>query len=311
MKRVGRVIFVRHGESIWNTTDEARGLVTRFTGWADVPLTEKGIHQAVDAGKTLRKLNIQPDVVCTSLLARSIDSFNHMAQHLNIVKYCDISVRSWRLNERHYGGLVGLSKAQVAIEYGNELTTIWRKTWTGRPPPATTQDVKHEYTNTACHQPITMVMNKAVKESIRIIEKMQMPNTESLEDCTARILPLWDHFIVPSIKAGKTVLVVAHSNSIRGLVMNIDNCTLTPENFKELKIPQGIPLMYDFGLRFHSKQLFSWTDDNESLAKAREDKENRINNTNAPPAGYKSTSRDIAVLNDRNRLLGVTGIFLG
>ena len=245
-KKYGRVIFVRHGESIWNVNDPARGLVSRFTGWVDVPLTEKGLQQAEASGRCLKMFDIKYDAVYTSLLSRSKQTFQRM--HMTAGFSSDVPLTSsWRLNERHYGALVGLSKDEAAHQLGHENVMKWRKSWRTAPPKRRAMghwDVsKHA-------QPVT-IMREPGKNSVRHFEHTaKVPETESLEDCAARILPLWRFSIQPRLAEGETVLVVAHANSIRSLLKHIDGDVMTNEQMRKISIPSAIPLIYDFESNF-------------------------------------------------------------
>jgi 2,3-bisphosphoglycerate-dependent phosphoglycerate mutase len=211
-----KLILVRHGESQWN-------LENRFTGWVDVPLTEKGQEEARIAGEHLRDLPI--DKVYTSVLQRAINTAKIALEAAG--KAADLPTeRSEKLNERHYGDLQGLNKAETAAQYGDEQVKIWRRSY-DVPPPG---------------------------------EK-----GESLKDTAARTLPYFETKILPDIKAGQNVLVVAHGNSLRSIVMELDK--LTREQVLELNIPTGIPLVYDFdeqGRITHKTYLFTRDDEQKA-----------------------------------------------
>ena len=193
--RKGSLIFIRHGESIWNVTDPKRGLTARFTGWVDVPLTDKGREQAQAVGRCLKMHNIQYDAVYTSLLSRSKETFDLAHDTTNYKKDMPI-INSWRLNERHYGALVGLSKEEAGKKMGEEKVMMWRKSWDARPPRMNEEDIFH-WNASKWAKPLTIV-NKNGQQLYRYTERnMNVPYTESLEDCAGRIPPLWQSSILP------------------------------------------------------------------------------------------------------------------
>jgi 2,3-bisphosphoglycerate-dependent phosphoglycerate mutase len=309
---VGRVILIRHGESIWNSTDPSRGLLMRFTGWADVPMTELGVQQARHAGHILQSWSIVPDVICTSLLTRSVHSYHELAKSLTPEVLNKVTViKSWRLNERHYGALVGLSKEQVAIDHGAEQAHAWRKSWNIKPPHGLL--MYPEYANEYCHSANTYIENYSSAQRYVIREKhVTMPSTESLEDCCMRVLPMWHNAIEPYIIAGKTVVIVAHANTIRALIKFIDHDTLSSKNLQSVKIPAGIPLIYAFGLSADNNAVLSlgaFVDNSCSGSSS--------SVTNADIFGGSSSNSskipcvsEIEELNIKGRDLGITGTFL-
>ncbi|MFN2494576.1 MAG: phosphoglyceromutase [Pseudonocardiaceae bacterium] len=212
---VGRLVLLRHGESEWN----AKNL---FTGWVDVPLSARGEDEAVRAGVLLRETGLAPDVLHTSLLRRAINTANLT---LDVADRHWIPVRRhWRLNERHYGALQGKDKVQIREEYGDKQFQLWRRSYANPPPPIEpgsefSQDADPRYAG------------------------IEVPRSECLADVVARLLPYWESAIVPDLRAGRTVLVAAHGNSLRALVKYLDGIdTLT---ILGLNIPTGIPLRYD------------------------------------------------------------------
>jgi 2,3-bisphosphoglycerate-dependent phosphoglycerate mutase len=211
------LILLRHGESEWN----AKNL---FTGWVDVRLSAAGEAEAARGGKLLAERNLLPDVVHTSLLRRAI----HTSQLA--LDSCDrhwIPVRrSWRLNERHYGALQGKDKKETLAKYGEEQFKLWRRSYDVPPPPI---DVNDPYSQA----------NDARYADLGA----QLPATECLKDVVARMIPYWQESIVPDLKAGKRVLVTAHGNSLRALVMHLDG--ISESDIAELNIPTGIPLLYN------------------------------------------------------------------
>ena len=238
LRATGRVIFVRHGESIWNTSP------VRFTGWANVPLTDKGMQQAQETGKTLAMFNLRPDTAITSLLRRSKDSLEQIFKaNPTLSSECTV-INSWRMNERHYGALVGLSKEEAAEQMGKELVNEWRKSWAVSPPPMLREDL-YAYKEAPWAQPVTVVTEPG-KESFTVTESSgaEMPVTESLEDCCNRVLPLWTSSILPRLLLGQCVLIVAHANSIRAIVKHIDE--ISTDRVRTINVPSAIPLVYDF-----------------------------------------------------------------
>jgi len=210
------LILLRHGESEWN----AKNL---FTGWVDVDLTDKGRDEAVRGGQQLKEAGLLPDVVHTSLQRRAITTAN---LSLDAADRHWIPVeRSWRLNERHYGALQGKNKKQTLEEYGEELFMTWRRSFGVPPPP---QDVDDEFSQ--AHDPRYAGIEGGP------------PRTECLKDVIQRMLPYWESAIVPDLRAGKTVLVAAHGNSLRGIVKHLDG--ISDEAISGLNIPTGMPLVY-------------------------------------------------------------------
>ena len=215
---LGTLVLLRHGESVWNAEN-------LFTGWVDIGLTEKGLGEAVKAGELLIENGLLPDVLHTSLLKRAIATAG------NCVGTCDrqwIQVRrSWRLNERHYGALQGKNKAQIRAEYGDEQFMVWRRSYDTPPPPIDDHD---EY-------------SQAGEARYAALAPELVPKTECLKDVVQRMLPYWYDDIVPDLRTGQTVLVVAHGNSIRALVKHLDG--IADDEITALNIPTGIPLRYD------------------------------------------------------------------
>jgi len=213
---IGKLILLRHGESEWN----AKNL---FTGWVDVKLSTKGEEEAKRGGELLKERGLLPDLVHTSLLRRAIQTANFA------LDACDrhwIPVRrSWRLNERHYGALQGKDKAQTLATYGEEQFKLWRRSY-DVPPPAISDDDPYSQ----AQDPRYLDLGN------------EMPKSECLKDVVTRMLPYWESAIVPDLKAGATVLVAAHGNSLRALVKHLDG--ISDGEIAELNIPTGIPLHY-------------------------------------------------------------------
>ena len=212
-----KLILLRHGESQWN-------LENRFTGWTDVGLTPKGEVEAKDSGGLLSKKNIEIDIVFTSVLKRAIDT---MEICLKQMKKNNIeAIYNWRLNERHYGALQGLNKAETALKYGDEQVLIWRRSYDIRPPELDWDDERHP----------------RVDEKYKTLKKEELPSSECLKDTVLRFLPYWEKTISPEVKSGKRIMIVAHGNSLRALVKHLDK--VSNEDIVGLNIPTGVPLVY-------------------------------------------------------------------
>lgn len=213
-----KLVLLRHGESTWNKEN-------RFTGWTDVDLSEKGVAEAHDAGKLLREEGYVFDVAYTSVLKRAIRTLWIALDELDQM-WIPIH-NTWRLNERHYGGLQGLNKAEMAQQFGAEQVLIWRRSYDVPPPSLTIDDARYPG-NDPRYAGLT---------------QDQVPLTECLKDTVARFLPYWHETIVPTLKAGKRVIIAAHGNSLRALVKYLDN--IPEAEIVELNIPTGIPLVYE------------------------------------------------------------------
>lgn len=216
------LILLRHGNSDWNQKN-------LFTGWVDVRLSEQGVGEAKKAGALLREKNVMPDVLYTSLLTRAIQTANLALEEADRL-WIPVK-RSWRLNERHYGALQGMDKAQTLAQYGPEQFQIWRRSFDVPPPPI---DNDSEWSQ----------MDDPRYAGI----DGQVPATECLKDVIDRMVPYWNSDIVPDLKAGKTVLVTAHGNSLRALVKHLDG--ISDDDIAELNIPTGIPLVYELDDNF-------------------------------------------------------------
>ncbi len=213
-----KLVLIRHGESTWN-------LENRFTGWTDVDLTPTGIEQAQQAGRLLKTEGFEFDVAYTSVLKRATRTLWHMLDELDRT-WLPV-VNSWRLNERHYGALQGLDKAEVAKQYGDALVLAWRRSYDTPPPELAATDPRCE------------------RGDLRYakLQTEQVPLTECLKDTVARVIPFWNETMAPAIKAGQRLLVSAHGNSIRALMKYLDNISDT--DIIDLNIPNGIPLVYE------------------------------------------------------------------
>jgi 2,3-bisphosphoglycerate-dependent phosphoglycerate mutase len=211
------LILLRHGQSEWNREN-------LFTGWTDVGLTELGRTEARAAGRLMADAGLEPDVMFTSVLKRAIETADVALAEAG---WTDIPTkRSWRLNERHYGDLQGLDKKATAEKFGAEQVLAWRRSYDTPPPPLAPDDPRHP----------------SFDELYADVDPEDIPSTEALSDVVDRLLPYWFEEIVPELRAGKTVLIVAHGNSLRALVKHLDD--VSEEEIVELNIPTGIPLVY-------------------------------------------------------------------
>ena len=211
------IVLIRHGESAWNREN-------RFTGWTDVPLSEKGVQEARAAGQLLKEEGCTFDLAFTSVLKRAVKTLWLVLEEMDLMW---IPIRnSWKLNERHYGALQGLNKADTAAKYGDAQVKIWRRSYDVRPPFLKEDDERYpgkdpRYANLA---------------------KSELPAGECLADTVARVVPYWKEAIVPEVRAGRRVLIAAHGNSLRALVKYLDN--ISDKDILELNIPTGVPLLY-------------------------------------------------------------------
>jgi len=213
-----RLVFSRHGESEWNVANI-------FTGWVDVDLSEKGIGEAKNAGQLLKAEGLKCDVAFTSVLKRAIKTCNLALENADQL-YIPVN-KSWRLNERMYGGLTGLDKKETVVKHGAEQVQVWRRSF-DIPPPALEKDSQYHPSKEAKYKDL---------------DAKDIPDTECLKDTIARVMPYWESAIVPELKAGKTVLVAAHGNSIRAIVKFIEN--IPDDVIPGLEIPTGTPLVYE------------------------------------------------------------------
>jgi 2,3-bisphosphoglycerate-dependent phosphoglycerate mutase len=235
-----RVVLLRHGESTWNKEN-------RFTGWTDVDLSERGLVEAREAGRLLAAETAEFDVAFTSVLKRSIRTLWIVLDELDMMW---IPVHnSWRLNERHYGALQGLNKAETAAKHGEAQVKIWRRSYDIPPPPLSMDDPQHP----------------SFERRYAGIDPQELPSGESLANTVTRFLPYWHDTIAPAIRSGQRVLIVAHGNSLRALVKYLDNAT--DQEIVETNIPTGIPLLYQLNsdLKALSKRYLG---DEEAARKA-------------------------------------------
>lgn len=212
------LVLIRHGESLWNREN-------RFTGWRDIDLSPQGIEEAKAAGKALREQGFEFDLAYTSVLKRAIRTLWLIQEEMDLM-WIPV-IRTWRLNERHYGALTGLNKIETVEKYGQQQVHIWRRSY-DIPPPAYTPDNQD---------------NPSYHRRYQEIAKNDLPMTECLKDTVARFIPYWNDEIAPVIRSGKRVMITAHGNSLRALVKHLDNISDT--DIPELNIPTGIPLVYE------------------------------------------------------------------
>jgi 2,3-bisphosphoglycerate-dependent phosphoglycerate mutase len=213
-----KLVLLRHGESTWNKEN-------RFTGWTDVDLTPKGVEEAQNSGRLLRENGFTFDSAYTSVLKRAIRTLWIVLDEMDQM-WIPIHL-SWRLNERHYGALQGLNKLETALKYGEEQVLIWRRSYNTRPPALTQEDPRYP----------------GLDSRYRDLSPQDIPLTECLKDTVARFLPYWNESIAPEVKSGQRILITAHGNSLRALVMYLDN--LSEQEVMELNIPTGVPLVYE------------------------------------------------------------------
>jgi 2,3-bisphosphoglycerate-dependent phosphoglycerate mutase len=213
-----RLILVRHGESVWNKEN-------LFTGWTDVDLSETGKAEAKAAGQGLKARGIDFDVCFTSYLKRAIHTLNAILDEMDR-NYLPV-YKAWQLNERHYGALQGLNKAETAAKYGEDQVKLWRRSYDVKPPELSEDDPR----------------NPANQATYRNVDKKNLPLTESLETTVERVVPYFNEKIKPELEAGKTVLVAAHGNSLRALIMHLEH--MSKEEVIGLNLPTGVPVVYE------------------------------------------------------------------
>jgi len=213
-----RLVLIRHGESAWNREN-------RFTGWRDVPLSEKGSSEALEAGRRLRAADLSFDAAYTSVLKRAIKTLWIVLEEMDLA-WIPVT-NDWRLNERHYGALTGLDKAETAARHGEEQVLLWRRSY-DIPPPAYAEDDPE---------------NPAGDRRYARLSSRERPLSESLKDTVARVVPYWEKTIAPRVRAGERVVIAAHGNSLRALVKHLDK--IADDKIVALNIPTGIPLVYE------------------------------------------------------------------
>ena len=215
---MGKLILVRHGQSIWN-------LENRFTGWTDVPLSDQGVKEAQEAGMVLKEKGFTFDLAFTSVLKRAEDTLDYILKEMDL---SDIEIRhSWRLNERHYGALQGLNKDDTKKKYGEEQVKLWRRSADVRPPALTKEDERYPG-----HDP-----------KYKDLTEEELPTTENLIDTIHRVITYWNTDIKQELEQGKQVIIVAHGNSLRGLMKYLDN--MSDEEVMNLEIETGNPICYE------------------------------------------------------------------
>lgn len=213
-----KIVLLRHGESDWNKEN-------RFTGWTDVDLSEKGVAEALAGGTLMKEAGFEFDLAYTSVLKRAIRTLHLALEQMDLL-WIPV-IKTWRLNERHYGALQGLNKAETAKKYGDEQVLIWRRSYDTQPPALTVDDERYpgkdrRYANLMADQ---------------------LPLAECLKDTVARFLPFWHETVAPAIKSGQQIIIAAHGNSLRALVKYLDN--IPEDEIVELNIPTGVPLVYE------------------------------------------------------------------
>jgi len=235
-----KLVLLRHGESEWNK-------LNLFTGWTDVDLTEKGIEEANESGKLLKDGGYNFDIAYTSVLKRAIRTLNIVLDVMDLM-WIPV-IKSWQLNERHYGALQGLNKAETAKKYGDEQVLLWRRSYDVPPPSLTENDERYpgkdpRYSN---------------------LSKEELPLTESLKDTVARFIPYWHKTIAPTVKSGKKVIIAAHGNSLRALVKYLDE--MSEDAIVKLNIPTGVPLVYELDENLKPIKHY-YLGDQEAIAKS-------------------------------------------
>ena len=235
-----KLVLIRHGESTWN-------LENRFTGWTDVELTPTGVEQAKQAGRLLKEAGYDFDLAYTSVLKRAVWTLWHALNEMDRT-WLPV-IHNWRLNERHYGALQGLNKAETAKQYGDEQVLVWRRSYDTPPPALEASDARSERSDLRYAK----------------LAEVEVPLTECLKDTVERVLPFWNEIVAPAIQHGRRVLIAAHGNSIRALVKYLDN--IADDDIVGVNIPNGIPLVY--GLDADLKPIRSYyLGDAEAAAKA-------------------------------------------
>lgn len=236
-----KLVFVRHGQSVWN-------LENRFTGWTDVGLTEQGIAEAHEAGRLLREGGYDFDFVYTSVLKRAIKTMWIVMEEMGL-EWLPVR-RAWQLNERHYGSLQGLNKAEMAEKFGEEQVHVWRRSYDVPPPALELDDERHP----------------RFDRRYAGLKPEELPATESLKITLERVLPYWDSELAPVIKSGQRLLVVAHGNSLRAIVKYLDD--ISDEEIPGLNIPTGVPLVYELDDDLNVIQHYYLGDPEEIARKA-------------------------------------------
>lgn len=235
-----KLVLIRHGQSQWN-------LENRFTGWADVDLTPQGIDEARAAGELLKREGYQFDLAHTSVLTRAVRTLWHVQDAMDLLWLPVLT--DWRLNERHYGALTGLDKAETAAKYGDGQVHVWRRSYDTPPPPLAPED-----------------SHFADDPRYAGLADGQVPLTECLKDTVERVLPYWHEVLAPAIRSGRKVLMTAHGNSMRALVKYLDG--ISDDDIAGLNIPNGVPLVYEFDDDLHPLRHYYLGDADAIAAKA-------------------------------------------
>ncbi len=236
-----KIVLLRHGESDWNKEN-------RFTGWTDVDLSEKGVAEAAAGGKLMKEAGFEFDLAYTSVLKRAIRTLNLALEQMDLL-WIPV-VKTWRLNERHYGALQGLNKAETAKKYGDEQVHIWRRSYDIQPPALTADDERFP----------------GKDRRYADLAKDELPLTECLKDTVARFLPFWHETVAPAIKSGKKIIIAAHGNSLRALVKYLDN--IPEDEIVELNIPTGVPFVYELDADLKPIKHYYLGDPEEAKRKA-------------------------------------------
>lgn len=237
-----KIVLIRHGESIWNKEN-------KFTGWADVGLSEKGKEEAIKAGQQLKKEGFTFDLAYTSVLKRAIKTLWTVMDNMDL--HWIPVINSWKLNERHYGALQGLNKAETAAKYGEDQVKIWRRSY-DTPPPALEKNDERFPGNDPRYATLT---------------EKELPLTECLKDTVARVIPFWESEIAPKIKEGRKIIIAAHGNSLRALVKYLDN--ISDKDIVNLNIPTAMPLVYELDENLKPTKNY-YIGDPEAVKKAME-----------------------------------------
>jgi 2,3-bisphosphoglycerate-dependent phosphoglycerate mutase len=237
-----KLVLLRHGESAWNREN-------RFTGWTDVDLTDQGRAEAAAAGALLKAEGFEFDVAFTSVLTRAIRTLWIVQEQMDAL-WLPV-IKDWRLNERHYGALQGLNKAETAAAHGEAMVKIWRRSYDTPPPPLTADDERHPGRD----------------RRYAGLPASALPLTESLKETVARVVPYWNEAVAPAIAGGRRVVIAAHGNSLRALVKHLDG--ISEADIVELNIPTGIPLVYELDSRLSPQRKY-YLGDQDAIRKAAE-----------------------------------------
>jgi len=235
-----KIVLLRHGESTWNKEN-------KFTGWKDVDLSEKGMKEAAQAGRLLKAEGYTFDIAFTSVLKRAIRTLWLCLDEMDLL-WIPV-IRNWKLNERHYGDLQGLNKAETAKKFGEEQVLIWRRSYDIPPPPLSKNDERYP----------------GKDPRYQDLSEKEIPLTESLKTTVARVVPYWENVIAPEVKKGKKVLITAHGNSLRALVKHLDK--MSEQEILELNIPTGVPLVYELDKNLHPVKHY-YLGDQDAIAQA-------------------------------------------